>query len=54
MIHHNFGGNNFTATVPSLPISAETLGKDTVYVFLADGNQLVSPLADGLFERCNI
>ncbi|XP_020258006.1 LRR receptor-like serine/threonine-protein kinase RPK2 [Asparagus officinalis] len=52
VIYHNFGWNNFTGALTSLPISAETLGKGTVYAFLVDGNQFVGPLADGLFEKC--
>ncbi|KAH0969245.1 hypothetical protein GBA52_028867 [Prunus armeniaca] len=37
---HNFGHNNFTGTLPSLPIAHERLGKQTLYAFLVGENKL--------------
>lgn len=54
VIYHNFGWNNFTGNVLSLPVSTEILSKDTIYAFLADGNQLVGPLYESLFEKCKL
>lgn len=52
-IVHNFGGNNFTGTFSSVPIAPERSGKQTVYAFLAGGNNLTGPFPGVLFEKCS-
>ncbi|KAF8389934.1 hypothetical protein HHK36_024453 [Tetracentron sinense] len=52
-IFHNFGENNFTGPLPSLPISPERLGKQTVYAFLAGGNKLAGSFPGDLFGNCD-
>ncbi|KAJ9147524.1 hypothetical protein P3X46_029676 [Hevea brasiliensis] len=52
-ILHNFGGNNFTGTLQSMPIAPVRLGKQTTYAFLAGGNKLSGPFPGILFEKCN-
>ncbi|KAJ4707298.1 receptor-like protein kinase 2 [Melia azedarach] len=52
-IFHNFGGNNFTGSLPSMPIAAERLGKQTVYAFLAGENKLSGPFPGKSFEICD-
>lgn len=51
-VYHNFGRNNFSGNLASLPLQAGKLGKPTIYAFLADGNNLVGTLADVLFDMC--
>ncbi|XP_073105492.1 LRR receptor-like serine/threonine-protein kinase RPK2 [Elaeis guineensis] len=51
-VYHNFGGNNFTGNLASLPLQADRLGKSMVYAFLADDNNLVGTLADVPFNTC--
>ncbi|OAY84171.1 LRR receptor-like serine/threonine-protein kinase RPK2 [Ananas comosus] len=53
MVFHNFGQNNFTGALPSLPLAAEKIGNQTAYAFLADGNNLVGPLNNTLLSMCN-
>ncbi|KAK6928099.1 Leucine-rich repeat [Dillenia turbinata] len=50
---HNFGSNNFTGTIESLPIASERLGKESVYAFLAAENKLTGSLSMSLFEKCD-
>ncbi|KAL5723251.1 LRR receptor-like serine/threonine-protein kinase rpk2 [Ranunculus cassubicifolius] len=52
-IYHNFGRNNFTGSLPSLPIAPERIGKQGYYVFLADDNKLIGSLSQGLFNKCD-
>ncbi|CAL9083318.1 unnamed protein product [Musa textilis] len=52
-VFHNFGQNKFTGALPSLPLSTDRYGKEAVYAFLADGNNLVGPLGDVIFNKCN-
>ncbi|XP_010258038.1 PREDICTED: LRR receptor-like serine/threonine-protein kinase RPK2 [Nelumbo nucifera] len=52
-VFHNFGMNNFTGTLPSLPLAPGRIGKQTVYVFLAGGNKLTGPFPGNLFEKCD-
>ncbi|KAJ8774911.1 hypothetical protein K2173_019915 [Erythroxylum novogranatense] len=51
-VFHNFGGNNFTGNVQSLPIAAPRLGMETTYTFLAGENKLTGPFPGMLFEKC--
>ncbi|KAL6961178.1 LRR receptor-like serine/threonine-protein kinase rpk2 [Sarracenia purpurea var. burkii] len=52
-IYHNFGGNNFTGALQSLPIGVDRLAEDrTVYAFLAGENKLSGPFSGDLFENC--
>ncbi|XP_073272825.1 LRR receptor-like serine/threonine-protein kinase RPK2 [Primulina huaijiensis] len=50
---HNFGSNNFTNLVQSMPIASERLGKQTVYAFLAGGNKLNGSFPGIFFEKCD-
>ncbi|XP_073065195.1 LRR receptor-like serine/threonine-protein kinase RPK2 [Primulina eburnea] len=50
---HNFGSNNFTGLVQSMPIASERLGKQTVYAFLAGGNKLTGSFPGSFFEKCD-
>ncbi|KAK9272488.1 hypothetical protein L1049_002861 [Liquidambar formosana] len=52
-VFHNFGGNNFTGTFQTAPISPERLGKQTVYAFLAGENKLTGPFPGSLFAKCD-
>ncbi|OVA02159.1 Protein kinase domain [Macleaya cordata] len=52
-IFHNFGGNNLTGPLLSLPIAPERLGNRTSYAFLTGGNQLVGSFPRVLFEKCD-
>ncbi|KAJ4962134.1 hypothetical protein NE237_022044 [Protea cynaroides] len=54
VIFHNFTGNNLTGFLPSLPISPERLGKQTVYAFLAGENKLSGSFPGNLFEKCDV
>ncbi|XP_071712951.1 LRR receptor-like serine/threonine-protein kinase RPK2 [Rutidosis leptorrhynchoides] len=49
-ITHNFGGNNFTGRVGSLPIART--GENTVYAFLAGQNELTGEFPGTIFENC--
>ncbi|XP_072991943.1 LRR receptor-like serine/threonine-protein kinase RPK2 [Typha latifolia] len=53
VIYHNFGQNNFSGTLSSLPLAAEKFGNQTMYAFLAGRNSLVGQLSVSLFSRCN-
>ncbi|XP_022725249.1 LRR receptor-like serine/threonine-protein kinase RPK2 [Durio zibethinus] len=50
---HNFGGNNFSGSLPRLPIAPTRLGKQTDYAFLASGNKLTGSFPGSLFGNCN-
>ncbi|MCL7049413.1 hypothetical protein MKW94_011111 [Papaver nudicaule] len=52
-ILHNFGGNNLTGSLLSLPIASERLGDQTAYAFLAGGNKLNGSFPGVLFEKCD-
>ncbi|KAI3957752.1 hypothetical protein MKX01_007583 [Papaver californicum] len=52
-IFHNFGGNNLTGSLLSLPIASERLGDQTAYAFLAGGNKLNGSFPGVLFEKCD-
>nr|GEW07819.1 LRR receptor-like serine/threonine-protein kinase RPK2 [Tanacetum cinerariifolium] len=49
-ITHNFGGNNFTGGLVSLPIARTS--EKTVYAFLAGQNELTGEFPGPLFEKC--
>ena len=51
-VYHNFGHNNFTGTIQSMPIAPERLRKQTVYSFLVGENKLAGPFPSNLFEKC--
>ncbi|GMH31190.1 hypothetical protein Nepgr_033033 [Nepenthes gracilis] len=53
VVIHNFGGNNFSGPIPSLPISRSRLGSTTEYAFLADGNNLAGSFPGSLFDKCD-
>ncbi|XVF43240.1 hypothetical protein PTKIN_Ptkin02bG0024300 [Pterospermum kingtungense] len=50
---HNFGGNNFSGSLPWLPIASTRLDKQTDYAFLAGGNKLTGSFPGSLFGNCN-
>ncbi|KAG8662364.1 LRR receptor-like serine/threonine-protein kinase RPK2 [Manihot esculenta] len=52
-ILHNFGGNNFSGSLHSMPIAPVRLGKQTTYAFLAGGNKLTGPFPGILFDKCS-
>lgn len=52
-VFHNFGGNNFTGTLQSMPIAPVRLGKQTAYTFFAGDNKLSGPFPRILFEKCD-
>ncbi|XP_010923619.1 LRR receptor-like serine/threonine-protein kinase RPK2 [Elaeis guineensis] len=51
-IYHNFGKNNFTGTLPSLPLATNRYGNQTIYAFLAEGNSLSGSLNAIILEKC--
>ncbi|KAL3525848.1 hypothetical protein ACH5RR_014220 [Cinchona calisaya] len=51
-VFHNFGSNNFTGTLPSMPISPDRLQGHTVYTFFAGSNKLFGLFPGNLFEKC--
>ncbi|XP_024974098.1 LRR receptor-like serine/threonine-protein kinase RPK2 [Cynara cardunculus var. scolymus] len=51
-IMHNFGGNNFTGGLSSIPVLPRT-AKNSVYMFLASENQLAGPFPRALFDKCS-
>ncbi|KAL3597043.1 hypothetical protein D5086_008680 [Populus alba] len=52
-VFHNFGSNNFTGTLQSIPIAPVRSGKQTAYTFLAGDNKLSGPFPGILFEKCH-
>ncbi|XVF16758.1 hypothetical protein REPUB_Repub10bG0059800 [Reevesia pubescens] len=52
-VFHNFGGNNFTGSVLSMPIAPQRLGEHISYAFYAGENILSGPFPGHLFENCN-
>ncbi|ERN07535.1 hypothetical protein AMTR_s00154p00048010 [Amborella trichopoda] len=54
-IFHDFSWNNFTGSVPLLPIVAPVrLEMDPLYAFLASGNNISGKLPGYVFETCDI
>lgn len=51
-IMHNFGGNNFTGGLSSIPV-APRMGENSVYTFLAGENQLTGRFPGVLFDKCS-
>ncbi|KAK1374477.1 LRR receptor-like serine/threonine-protein kinase RPK2 [Heracleum sosnowskyi] len=47
---HDFSQNNFSGSVPVLPVTRGTLGKDIEYAFLAAENNLTGQLRENLFD----
>ncbi|URD97798.1 LRR receptor-like serine threonine-protein kinase [Musa troglodytarum] len=52
-IYHNFGRNNFTGTLPSLPLDNHRHANQTVYAFLANGNHISGSLSAFALEMCD-
>ncbi|PON73622.1 Leucine rich receptor kinase [Trema orientale] len=52
VVIHDFGQNNFTGTLPSMPIAPERLGKHAVYAFLIGENKFADAFPGNLFEKC--
>ncbi|KAK6129159.1 hypothetical protein DH2020_037091 [Rehmannia glutinosa] len=53
LVLHNFGSNNLTGPLQSMPVAPERLGKQTVYAFLAGRNRLTGSLSGVFFEKCD-
>ncbi|KAJ9564471.1 hypothetical protein OSB04_000437 [Centaurea solstitialis] len=51
-IVHNFGGNNFTGELSSIPVAPKT-AENSVYTFLAAENQLNGRFPGVLFDECS-
>ncbi|CAL9060325.1 LRR receptor-like serine/threonine-protein kinase RPK2 [Musa acuminata AAA Group] len=52
-IYHNFGKNNFTGSLLSLPLATNGYANQTVYAFLANDNHLFGSLNGIIVEKCN-
>ncbi|KAI3813260.1 hypothetical protein L1987_17980 [Smallanthus sonchifolius] len=52
-IIHNFGGNNFTGALSSIPVAPGRIRKDSVYLFLAGENRLTGRFPGVLFDKCS-
>ncbi|KAL6587563.1 LRR receptor-like serine/threonine-protein kinase rpk2 [Orobanche minor] len=53
MVLHNFGSNNLTGPLVSMPVAPERLGKQTIYAFLAGKNELSGNFLGSFFDKCN-
>lgn len=54
LVYHSFAGNNFTGSLPALPIAVNlTSGNQFIYAFFVEMNQFAGPLTDNLFQRCS-
>ncbi|KAH0468589.1 hypothetical protein IEQ34_003622 [Dendrobium chrysotoxum] len=53
LVYHNFAGNNFTGSLPTLPVAVNTSGNQIIYAFFVERNQFGGTLTDSLFEKCN-
>ncbi|XP_008805135.2 LRR receptor-like serine/threonine-protein kinase RPK2 [Phoenix dactylifera] len=51
-IYHNFGKNNFTGTLPSLPLATNRYGNQSIYAFLVGQNNLSGSLNAIILEKC--
>ncbi|KAL2252374.1 LRR receptor-like serine/threonine-protein kinase RPK2 [Sesamum indicum] len=54
LVLHNFGSNDLTGPVQSMPIASERLGKQTIYAFLAGRNRLTGYFPGAFFEKCDL
>ncbi|PRQ53375.1 putative protein kinase RLK-Pelle-LRR-XV family [Rosa chinensis] len=52
VVIHNFGHNNFTGTLQSLPIAPERFQKKILYAFLVGENKLTGAFPGNLFGKC--
>ncbi|OMO62164.1 hypothetical protein CCACVL1_22986 [Corchorus capsularis] len=52
-VFHNFGGNNFTGNVLSMPLAPQRFEDQISYAFFAGGNLLSGPFPGSFFEDCN-
>ncbi|KAK8953741.1 LRR receptor-like serine/threonine-protein kinase RPK2 [Platanthera guangdongensis] len=51
-VYHNFGSNNFSGNLFSLPLAIDRYQNHTVYAIRADGNLVAGSLSDGVFGKC--
>ncbi|PKU81139.1 LRR receptor-like serine/threonine-protein kinase RPK2 [Dendrobium catenatum] len=51
-IHHNFGRNNLSGTLSSLPVATDRYGNRTVYNLRVDENSIAGSLTNDVFRRC--
>ncbi|KAL6143601.1 hypothetical protein ACLB2K_054296 [Fragaria x ananassa] len=54
VVMHNFGHNNFTGTLQSLPIAPERFQKKILYAFLVGENKLTGAFPGKLFGKCQV
>ncbi|KAI6700467.1 hypothetical protein NL676_014791 [Syzygium grande] len=52
VVYHNFGRNNFTGTLSSLPFIPRRLYAQMIYALFAGENSLSGPFPDSIFENC--
>ncbi|KAL6553058.1 LRR receptor-like serine/threonine-protein kinase rpk2 [Orobanche gracilis] len=53
LVMHNFGSNNLTGSLQSMPVASERLGKQAVYAFLAGRNKFTGNLTGSFFDKCH-
>ncbi|KAF8012867.1 hypothetical protein BT93_I0893 [Corymbia citriodora subsp. variegata] len=52
VVYHNFGRNNFTGTLSSMPIIPRRLSAQMIYALFAGENSLSGPFPENVFENC--
>lgn len=53
LVMHNFGSNNLSGPLQSMPVSSSRLGKETVYAYLAGGNNLTGSFLGAFSGKCD-
>ncbi|XP_057769711.1 LRR receptor-like serine/threonine-protein kinase RPK2 [Salvia miltiorrhiza] len=53
VVMHNFGSNKLSGTLQTMPVASARLGKQTVYAFLAGGNNLTGSFLAAFSEKCD-
>ncbi|KAL6551610.1 LRR receptor-like serine/threonine-protein kinase rpk2 [Orobanche gracilis] len=53
LVMHNFGSNNLTGSLQSMPVASERLGEQAVYAFLAGRNKFTGNLTRSFFDKCD-
>ncbi|KAI5665731.1 hypothetical protein M9H77_15584 [Catharanthus roseus] len=51
-VFHNFGSNNFSGTLQSMPVAPNRIGGRTSYAFFAGSNNLTGPFPQNVFAKC--
>ncbi|XP_020572899.1 LRR receptor-like serine/threonine-protein kinase RPK2 [Phalaenopsis equestris] len=52
LVYHNFARNNFTGSLPILPVSVDSSGNQITYAFFVERNQFSGHLTKNLFAKC--